>query len=112
LSYTGASKAELIAPHRLTLVYTGMSNVVSRAVRVIVEWLAQKGWSSAMQSMPAPEADEERIRLYAQLLNAVERAILAVDLTGCIIFWNRFADRGVPGDGPIVTVSIHLESNE
>ena len=44
-----------------------------------------------MQSMP--ESDEERIRLHAQLLNAVEQAVLAVDLTGRIIFWNRFAER-------------------
>jgi PAS domain S-box-containing protein len=44
-----------------------------------------------MQSMP--ELDEERTRLHAQLLNAVEQAVLAVDLTGRIIFWNRFAER-------------------
>ncbi len=44
-----------------------------------------------MQSMP--ESDEERTRLHAQLLNAVEQAVLAVDLTGRIIFWNRFAER-------------------
>jgi len=34
-----------------------------------------------MQSVPAPEPNEEQIRLQAQLLNAVEQAILAVDLT-------------------------------
>lgn len=45
-----------------------------------------------MQSMPVPESDEEQIRFQAQLLNAVEQAILAVDLTGRIIFWNRFAE--------------------
>jgi PAS domain S-box-containing protein len=44
-----------------------------------------------MQSRP--ESDEERTRLHAQLLNAVEQAVLAVDLTGRIIFWNRFAER-------------------
>ena len=45
-----------------------------------------------MPSLPVPESDEERIRFQAQLLNAVEQAILAVDLTGRIIFWNRFAE--------------------
>ncbi len=45
-----------------------------------------------MQSMPVPESDEEQIRFQAQLLNTVEQAILAVDLTGRIIFWNRFAE--------------------
>jgi len=45
-----------------------------------------------MQPTPVPESDEEQIRLHAQLLNVVEQAILAVDLTGRIIFWNRFAE--------------------
>jgi PAS domain S-box-containing protein len=45
-----------------------------------------------MQSTPVPESDEEQLRFQAQLLNAVEQAILAVDLTGRIIFWNRFAE--------------------
>ena len=31
--------------------------------------------------------------MQAQLLNAVEQAVLAVDLTGRIIFWNRSAER-------------------
>jgi PAS domain S-box-containing protein len=36
---------------------------------------------------------EEKLFLQAHLLNAVEQAILAVDLTGRIVFWNRFAER-------------------
>lgn len=35
---------------------------------------------------------EERLRLQAQLLDAVEQAILAVDLTGRIVFCNRSAE--------------------
>jgi PAS domain S-box-containing protein len=46
-----------------------------------------------MQLTPIPESNDEQLRLQAQLLNAVEQAILAVDLTGRIIFWNRFAER-------------------
>jgi PAS domain S-box-containing protein len=53
----------------------------------------EKGWAGSMQSPSMPESNEEQIRLQAQLLNAVEQAILAVDLTGRIIFWNRFAER-------------------
>jgi PAS domain S-box-containing protein len=45
-----------------------------------------------MQPTPIPESDEEALRLQAQLLNAVEQAILAVDLTGRIVFWNRSAE--------------------
>ena len=46
-----------------------------------------------MASTPVPESSEEQLRLEAQLLNAVGQAILAVDLTGRIIFWNRSAER-------------------
>ncbi len=46
-----------------------------------------------MSSTPIPESNDDRLRFEAQLLNAVEQAILAVDLTGRIIFWNRFAER-------------------
>jgi PAS domain S-box-containing protein len=35
---------------------------------------------------------EERLRFQAQLLNSVDQAILAIDLTGSIVFWNRFAE--------------------
>ena len=45
-----------------------------------------------MQVQPVPLSAEEKLRLQAQLLNAVEQAILAVDLTGRIVFWNRFAE--------------------
>ncbi len=45
-----------------------------------------------MTSLPMPLTAEEKLRLQAQLLNAVEQAILAVDLAGRIVFWNRFAE--------------------
>jgi len=45
-----------------------------------------------MQLQPGSLSPEEKHRLHAQLLNAVEQAIVAVDLTGRIIFWNRFAE--------------------
>ena len=45
-----------------------------------------------MQGQPMPLSVEEQYRLQAQLLNAVEQAVLAVDLTGHILFWNRFAE--------------------
>jgi len=46
-----------------------------------------------MSFIPIPESHEDQLRLQAQLLNAVEQAVLAVDLTGRIIFWNRSAER-------------------
>ncbi|HSV84957.1 MAG TPA: GAF domain-containing protein [Levilinea sp.] len=45
-----------------------------------------------MQTQPAPLSAEEQICLQAQLLNVVEHAVLALDLTGHILFWNRFAE--------------------
>ena len=35
----------------------------------------------------------ERIRFQAHLLDAVDEAVIATDLQGTIIFWNRFAER-------------------
>src|SRR5947209_745133 len=35
---------------------------------------------------------DDRIRFQAQLLDAVEQPVIATDLTGRIIFWNRFAE--------------------
>jgi PAS domain S-box-containing protein len=45
-----------------------------------------------MQIQPVPLSSEGKLHLHAQLLNAVEQAILAVDLTGRIVFWNRFSE--------------------
>ncbi|HSD85690.1 MAG TPA: PAS domain S-box protein [Anaerolineae bacterium] len=45
-----------------------------------------------MSLQPVPLTAEEKLRFQAQLLNAAEQPILAVDLTGRIIFWNRFAE--------------------
>ena len=45
-----------------------------------------------MNLKPEPLSANEKHHLQDQLLNAVEQAILAVDLTGQIVFWNRFAE--------------------
>ena len=45
-----------------------------------------------MQVQPMPLSAEEKSHLQAHLLNAVEQAVLAVDLEGHIVFWNRFAE--------------------
>ena len=52
-----------------------------------------------MQPQPVPGDEDSRLstddklRLQAQLLNAVEQAILAIDQTGRIVFWNHFAEK-------------------
>ncbi len=72
-----------------------------------------------MQAAPIPESTEEQLRLQAQLLNTVEQAILAVDLTGRIVVWNRFAERlyGWRGDevqgrdiGEVLAAPLLMES--
>ena len=45
-----------------------------------------------MQVQKAPLSAEEKLRHQTQLLNVVEQAILVIDLTGHIAFWNRFAE--------------------
>jgi PAS domain S-box-containing protein len=45
-----------------------------------------------MQTELVTLSPEEKFRLQASLLNTVEQAVLAVDLTGRIVFWNHFAE--------------------
>jgi PAS domain S-box-containing protein len=45
-----------------------------------------------MQFTPELLSPEERLLLPTQLLNVVEQAVLSIELTGRIVFWNRFAE--------------------
>jgi PAS domain S-box-containing protein len=45
-----------------------------------------------MTHEPLPLPIEEKLLLQTQLLDEVRQAILAIDLTGRIVFWNRFAE--------------------
>ncbi len=45
-----------------------------------------------MKFEPVSLSAEDELRLQAQLLNSVEQAILVVDLTGTIVFWNHYAE--------------------
>ncbi len=46
-----------------------------------------------MQTQPVPLSPKNRLRLQAQLLDSVNQAVVATDLDGCIVFWNRFAEK-------------------
>ncbi len=52
----------------------------------------EKGRGRSMPSKGVPESGDGQILFQGQLLNAIEQAVLTVDLTGKIIFWNRFAE--------------------
>jgi PAS domain S-box-containing protein len=45
-----------------------------------------------MQLQPDPLSIDETLHLQAHLLNSVEQAILAVEKSGQIVFWNHFAE--------------------
>lgn len=45
-----------------------------------------------MQTQPTPLTSEERLILQTQLIHKVEQALVAVDLGGRIVFWNRFSE--------------------
>ena len=45
-----------------------------------------------MQIQPVTLSAEEKLLLQARLLDAAEQAILVIDLTGRIVYWNRFAE--------------------
>ena len=46
-----------------------------------------------MQTQPVPLSAVEDPLLKTHLLDSVEQAVLAVDQTGRIVFWNRFAEK-------------------
>ncbi|MBE0697032.1 MAG: GAF domain-containing protein, partial [Anaerolineaceae bacterium] len=46
-----------------------------------------------MQDLPVHFSAEAKLGLQAQMLGVLEQAMMAVDLTGRIIFWNRFAEK-------------------
>lgn len=50
------------------------------------------GAVSIFRAITENKQTEERIRFQASLLDAVDQAIIATDLTGNIIFWNRYAE--------------------
>ncbi|HEY5466465.1 MAG TPA: PAS domain S-box protein, partial [Clostridia bacterium] len=45
-----------------------------------------------MQHPPQLLPVEEKLHLQSQLLDEVKQAILVIDMTGRIVFWNRFAE--------------------
>lgn len=53
--------------------------------------------SPSAEAPPEPASDrqdaESRIRFQAMLLDAVEQAVVARDLAGRVVYWNRFAER-------------------
>jgi PAS domain S-box-containing protein len=46
-----------------------------------------------MQDQPVLLSAEAKLGLQAQMLDALEQAMMAVDLTGRVVFWNRFAEK-------------------
>lgn len=53
---------------------------------------------------------EEQLRFQANLLNTVEEAVIATDLQGTIIYWNRFAESlyGWPAEEAIGRNILHM----
>ncbi len=46
-----------------------------------------------IQDITEQKNGEEKIRFQAELLESVEEAVIATDMNGSIIFWNRFAEK-------------------
>ncbi len=47
----------------------------------------------AMTDVSARTQSEDAIRFQAQLLNAVQQAVIATNPDGCVTFWNKFAEQ-------------------
>jgi len=50
------------------------------------------GFQGITRDITTRKEAEERVRLQAQLLDTVRQAVVGIDLTGRITFWNRFAE--------------------
>jgi two-component system, cell cycle sensor histidine kinase and response regulator CckA len=64
------------------------------------EWDGHPVYLATLRDVTARKQAEDEVHFQAQLLEAVEQAIIATDLDGKIIYWNRFAERlyGWPAD--------------
>jgi PAS domain S-box-containing protein len=69
-----------------------------------IKWVLEKGWIKqnehgekeklvgAVQDITQRKQDEERIAFQAEMLGAVGQAVVATDIEGQVIFWNRAAE--------------------
>ena len=62
-----------------------------------------------IQDITEQKQAEGRIRFQAQLLASVEQAVIATDMSGSIIFWNRFAEN-LFGWPSVTVLGSHIEA--
>ena len=78
----------------------------------------ENGLIGYFRNVTESKETEEKIRYQANLLNTVGQAVIATDLSGKIIYWNRFAESlyGWPADDAIgkniIDVTLSQTSNE
>ncbi len=56
------------------------------------QWEGEKSYLASLRDVTQRKRAEEEIRFQAQLLNAVNQAVIATGLDGTITYWNRFAE--------------------
>jgi PAS domain S-box-containing protein len=66
--------------------------VVAEMQVVETEWEGEPAFLASIRDISERKAAEARIRLQAQLLDAVDEAIIATDMDGTIFFWNHVAE--------------------
>ena len=57
------------------------------------EWAEHPVYLATLRNVNGRKQAEAEIRFQAQLLDAVEQAIIATDLAGTVIYWNRYAEK-------------------
>lgn len=57
------------------------------------EWANAPAHIASLRDVTERRKSEARIQFQAQLLDVVDQAIIAADLEGAIIYWNRFAEQ-------------------
>ena len=97
--------------HRAPLSAQGWRLLLGPALDHRVEIAPDEPFQKIMmiQDITEQKQAENKIRFQAQLLASVEQAVIATDMTGSIIFWNRFAENSF--GWPAVTVlGSHIEA--
>jgi PAS domain S-box-containing protein len=78
---------------RCAVHYETFARLIQRWIDVSIYPDARGGLAVYFRDITERKEAEKSIRFQAHLLNTVEQAVIATDLNGFVIFWNRFAEK-------------------
>jgi PAS domain S-box-containing protein len=84
IAATGNAEIEVLAP-------SGRPRVLEMHVGRTT-WEGEPAWVISVRDITERKGAQQQVRFQAQLLDAVEEAVIAIDVEGHVIYWNHFAD--------------------